>query len=118
MFKELSQLASLMKQAQGMSGKMQELKDRMAAVRGEGQAGGGMVAVEVNGQMKVVSCRIDQALMQSGDREMLEELVCAATNQALDKIRETQVNEMQQLTGGLNIPGLGNALAGMGLGGG
>ena len=118
MFKELSHLASLMKQAQGMSGKMQELKDRMAALRCEGQAGGGMVTVEVNGQMKVVSCRIDPALMQSGDREMLEELVCAATNQALDKIRETQVNEMQQLTGGLNIPGLGSALSGMGLGGG
>ena len=116
MFKELSQLASLMKQAQGMSGKMQEMKDRMAALRCEGQAGGGMVTVEVNGQMKVVSCRIDQALLQSGDREMLEELVCAATNQALDKIRETQANEMQQLTGGLNIPGLGNALSGMGLG--
>lgn len=118
MFKELSQLASLMKQAQGMSGKMQEMKDRMAALRGEGQAGGGMVTVEVNGQMKVVSCRIDQTLMQSGDREMLEELVCAATNQAFDKIRETQVSEMQELTGGLNIPGLGNALSGMGLGGG
>ena len=117
MFKELSQLASLMKQAQGMSGKMQEMKDRMAAVRCEGQAGGGMVAVEVNGQLKIVSCRIDQALMESGDREMLEELVCAATNQALDKIRETQMNEMQQLTGGLNIPGLGSALSEMGLGG-
>jgi DNA-binding YbaB/EbfC family protein len=117
MFKELSQLASLMKQAQGMSGKMQEMKDRMAAIRCEGQAGGGMVCVEINGQMKVVSCRIDQALVQSGDREMLEELVCAATNQALDKIRETQMNEMQQLTGGLNIPGLGSALSGMGFGG-
>lgn len=118
MFKELSQLASLMKQAQGMTGKMQEMKDRMATLRSEGQAGGGMVTVEVNGHMKVVCCRIDQALMQSGDREMLEELICAATNQALDKIRESQMNEMQQLTGGLNIPGLENALAGMGLGGG
>jgi nucleoid-associated protein EbfC len=121
MFKELSQLAALMKQAQGMSGKMQEMKDRMAALRCEGQSGGGMVTVEVNGQMKVIKCHIDPALMQSGDREMLEDLVCAAANQALDKIRESQMNEMQQLTGGLNIPGLnmpglGDAFAGMGPG--
>ena len=75
-----------------------------------------MVTVEVNGQMKVLSCRIDSALMQSGDRALLEELVCSATNQALEKIRETQMNEMQQLSGGINIPGLGDALAGMGLG--
>ena len=118
MFKELSQLASLVKQAQGMSGKVQEMKDRLASLRSEGQAGGGMVSVEVNGQNKLVRCRIDAALMQSGDREMLEELVCAATNQALDKIRETQTSELQKLTGGMNIPGLGDAFAGMGLGGG
>ena len=116
MFKELSAMASLMKQAQRMSGKVQEMKDRMADLRSEGQAGGGMVTVEVNGQMKVLSCRIDPALMQSGDRALLEELICSATNQALEKMRETQMNEMQQLTGGINIPGLGDALAGMGLG--
>lgn len=116
MFKELSQLASLMKQAQGMTGKVQEMKDRIASLRCEGQAGGGMVTVEVNGQMKVLNCRIDPALVQSGDREMIEELVCSATNQALEKIREAQMNEMQQLTGGMNIPGLGSALSGMGLG--
>lgn len=116
MFKELSQLASLMKQAQGMTGKVQEMKDRIASLRCEGQAGGGMVTVEVNGQMKVLNCRIDPVLVQSGDHEMIEELVCSATNQALEKIREAQINEMQQLTGGLNIPGLGSALSGMGLG--
>jgi nucleoid-associated protein EbfC len=117
MFKEFTAMASLLRQAQGMGGKLQEMKDRMAALRCEGQAGGGMVTVEVNGQLKLVACRIDPTLIQSGDREMLEDLICSATNQALDKIREAQANEMQQLTGGLTIPGLGDALAGMGLGG-
>ncbi len=117
MLKEFSAMASLLKQAQGMTSRMQEMRDRMSAVRCEGQAGGGMVIVEVNGQQKVLKCRIDPALIQSGDREMIEELVCAATNQAFEKLRELQMNEMQQLTGGLNIPGLSDAMAGMGLGG-
>lgn len=117
MFKELSQLASLMKQAQGMSGKIQEIKDRMASFRCEGQAGGGMVTVEVTGQLKVSGCRIDPELIASGDRELLEDLICSAANQALEKLRETQLSEMQQLTGGLNIPGVSDALSGMGFGG-
>lgn len=115
MFKELSQLASLMKQAQGMSGKVQEMQGRLADLRAEGQAGGGMVMVEVNGQMQVLSCLIDPALIQSGDHKLLGELVCSATNHALQQIRETQMNEMQQLTGGINVPGLSDTLAGMGL---
>jgi nucleoid-associated protein EbfC len=115
MLKELSAMASMLKQAQGMSGKIQEMKDRMASLRCEGEAGGGMVAVEVSGQSRLVNCRIDQALLQSGDREMLEDLVCSAANQALDKVREAQLKEMQQVTGGLNIPGLTDALSGFGM---
>jgi DNA-binding YbaB/EbfC family protein len=115
MFKEFAAMASMLKQAQGMSGKMQEAREKIANLRCEGQAGAGMVTVEVSGQLKVVSCRIDPALLASGDREMLEELICAATNQALEKIREAQLKEMQAVTGGLNIPGLSDALAGMGM---
>ncbi len=115
MLKEFAAVASMLKQAQGMSGKMQEVRERMATLRCEGQAGAGMVSVEVSGQMKVVNCRIDPSLFQSGDREMVEELVCSATNLALEKIREAQVKEMQAVTGGINIPGLSDALAGMGM---
>ena len=115
MLKELSAMASMLKQAQGMTGKFQEMKDRMANLRCEGQAGAGMVTVEVNGQSKLVNCRIDPSLLESGDREMLEDLICSATNQALDKVREAQMQEMQQVTGGFNIPGLSDALTGMGL---
>lgn len=115
MLKEFAAVASMLKQAQGMSGKFQEVRDRIANLRCEGQAGGGMVTVEVSGLMKVLNCKIDPALYQSGDREMVEELICSATNQALDKIRDAQRNEMQQVTGGLNIPGLSDAFSGMGM---
>lgn len=115
MLKELSAMASMLKQAQGMTGKMQEMKDRMANLRCEGIAGAGMVAVEVSGQSKLVNCRIDPTLFQSGDREMLEDLICSAANQALDKVREAQLKEMQQVTGGFNIPGLTDALSGLGM---
>lgn len=115
MLKEFAAMASMMKQAQGMSGKLQEARERIANLRCEGQAGAGMVTVEVTGQMKVVNCRIEPTLFQSGDREMIEDLICSATNQAIDKIRETQLQEMQSVTGGLNIPGLSDALSGMGM---
>ena len=116
MFKELGQFASLMKQAQGMQGKIAESKQRMANLKCEGEAGGGMVTVTVSGTMRLVSCRIDPALVQSGDREMIEDLVVAATNQAFEKLVELQTQEMNSITGGLNLPGLSDALNGFGFG--
>jgi DNA-binding YbaB/EbfC family protein len=116
MFKELGQFASLMKQAQGMQGKIAESKERLANLKREGQAGGGMVSVTMAGTMKAVSCKVDPSLFQSGDKEMLEDLIVAATNQALEKLMEMQAQEMNSVTGGLNLPGLSEALGSMGLG--
>lgn len=116
MFKELGQFASLMKQAQGMQQKIAESKDRIANLKCTGDAGGGMVSVTVSGAMKVLSCKVEPVLFQSGDREMLEDLFVAATNQALEKIVELQAQEMSSITGGLNMPGLNEALSGLGLG--
>ena len=116
MFKELGQFASLMKQAQGMQGKFAESKERIANLKCEGDAGGGMVTVTVGGSMKVLSCKIDPVLFQSGDKEMLEDLVVAATNQAIEKMTELQAEEMTSITGGLNLPGLSDALSGLGFG--
>lgn len=116
MFKELGQFASLMKQAQGMQGKIAEAKERLANLKCEGDAGGGMVTVTVSGAMKVVSCKIDQALFQSGDKEMLEDLVVSATNSALEKLVEQQAREMSSVTGGLDLPGLSDAIGGFGAG--
>ena len=116
MFKELGQIASLMKQAQGMQGKLAESKDRIANLKCDGEAGGGMVSVTVGGSMRVLSCKIDPALVQSGDKEMIEDLIVAATNQALEKLIEQQAKEMSSITGGIDLPGLGDALSGFGFG--
>jgi len=116
MFKELGQIASLMKQAQGMQGKIAESKERLANLQCEGEAGAGMVRVTVGGSMRLLACKIDPGLFQSGDQELVEDLVVAATNQAFEKLMEKQAEEMSSITGGMNIPGLGEALSGMGLG--
>ena len=115
MFKELGQFASLMKQAQGIQGKMAESKERLANLQCEGEAGAGMVRVTVGGTLRVLACKIDPGLVQSGDNEMLEDLVVAATNQALEKLLEKQAQEMNSITGGFNLPGMGDVLSGMGL---
>lgn len=117
MFKELSGLANLMKNAQAMSGKMQEMRERLGERTETGSAGGGMVSIDMNGHSQALACRIDPALLQSGDREMLEDLVVAAVNQALEKIRAAAVEEMSQVTGGLDLPGLSDAFSKFGIGG-
>lgn len=117
MFKELGSLANLMKNAQAMSGKMEALRDRLADRRVIGTVGGGMVTVEMNGQSHMLGCKIDAALFQSGDREMVEDLIVAAVNQALEKVKVVAAEEMGQATEGLNLPGLSDALSKFGLGG-
>jgi DNA-binding YbaB/EbfC family protein len=117
MFKELGSLATLMKNAQALTGKMQEMRDRLGERRVTGSAGGGMVTVEMNGHSQCLACNIDSALFQSGDRELIEDLLVAATNQALEKVKEVAAKEMGQVTEGFNLPGLSDALSRFGLGG-
>jgi len=115
MFKKISGIASMMKQAQQMQSKMGELQESLAHLRVEGQAGGGMVKVEATGQQKVVSITIEHSLLESDDREMLEDLLVAAVNNALEKAKDTAAQEMSKLTGELNIPGMGDALSNLGI---
>lgn len=110
MFKSLGNIASLLKQAQLMKSKMSELQDKLAQVRVEGLAGGGMVTVEVNGQQKVTGIKLDETLLNADDREMLEDLLVAACNQALDKAKEAAAQEMAELTGGMGLPGMDEML--------
>ena len=72
MFKGLTGLGSLLKQAQEISGRMKGLNEQLRARRATGSAGGGMVEVEVNGLLEVLGCHIDQQLFEQGDREMVE----------------------------------------------
>ena len=110
MFKELAGIGSLLKQAQEMGGRMQEIKDELKTRRTTGSAGGEMVTVEVNGLNEVLGCRIDQQLIDGGDRELLEDLVASAANQALAKAKEMHAEAMRSLTGGMQIPGLDEAM--------
>ena len=117
MFKGLGNLAGMLKQAQEMQGRMAKMQEDLAQVRVEASVAGGMVTVEANGQQKILTIRIEPSLLEDSDREMLEDLLVAATNLALDKAKEAAAAEMGKLTGSLEIPGLGDALSQLGLGG-
>jgi DNA-binding YbaB/EbfC family protein len=114
MFKGLGNMAGLLKQAQEMQARVREMQQRLGEVRVEGTAGGGMVAVTVTGQQKVVGCRIEPSLLS--DAEVLQDLIVAATNQALDKAREAAQEELSKVSGGMDLPGLGDALSKFGFG--
>ena len=116
MFKGLGQLASLMKNAHELQGRMKDMQDNLRRLKAEGTAGGGMVTVEVNGQQQVLSCRIEQSLFDDGDREMVEDLVVSAVNQALEKIKQATADEMGKLAGGIDMSSLNDTLSQLGLG--
>ena len=116
MFKGLGDMAALMKSAKEMQGRMSEIQDRLALMRIQGSAGGGMVTFEVNGKQDVLGCTIDPTLYESGDREMVEELTVSAMNDALHKSKQAAAEAMQEITGGLNIPGMEGMMSKLGLG--
>jgi hypothetical protein len=70
-----------------------------------------MVEVEVNGLLEVLSCRLSEQLIREGDRELIEDLVVAAMNQAIAKAKQQHAESMKQLTGGLELPGMEEALS-------
>jgi DNA-binding YbaB/EbfC family protein len=117
MFKGLANLGSMMKQAAEMQGKMEEMQENLKKLRVSGTAGGGMVSVEVNGQFQAVACKIDPGLFQDGDQEMVEDLMVSAMNQAIEKAKLLAAEEMNRITGGLNLPGMQEMLSKFGLGG-
>lgn len=112
MFGNLGQLMNIMKNAGQIKQTMQEMNERLQAARFTGEAGGGQVRVTVDGRGELVSVKIDPAIVQSGDVEMLEDLTCAAVRDAVTRSREAMQKEMQSLTGGLNLPGLTDMLGG------
>ncbi|KRT70804.1 MAG: hypothetical protein XU15_C0003G0185 [candidate division NC10 bacterium CSP1-5] len=96
----------LMKQAQRMKAELERIQEAAATQRVEGSAGGGMVTVTADGRGEIVAVRIDPEVIQGGDLEMLQDLIVAATNEALRRSRDLLTSEMGRLTGGLNLPGL------------
>jgi len=101
-------ISSIMKQAKEMQDKMAKIQQDLASKTITGTAGGGMVTVSVNGQGDVLSMAIEKVVINPDEPEMLQDLVVAATNDALRKAKELSKQEMAHLTGGLNLPGLSN----------
>ncbi len=97
-------LGDIMKQAQKMKAEMERIQAEVAGKTVEGSAGGGMVTVLANGKGELLSTRIDPEVLRSEDREMLQDLVTAAANDALRKARELLSQEVARLAGGLGLP--------------
>lgn len=106
MLKEFGQIASLLKQAPKIREEFERFQQRLGQITAEGDAGGGMVTVRVNGRMEVLACHISEDILKPEDREFVEELVRAATNQALNKVRQLVADESSKLAMGLNLPGM------------
>ncbi|MBC8443810.1 MAG: YbaB/EbfC family nucleoid-associated protein [Deltaproteobacteria bacterium] len=99
-------MGKMLKQAQQMQSNMMRIQEEMAEKTVEATAGGGMVKVVANGKQQVVSIAIEKEVVDPEDVEMLEDLILAAVNEAINNSQEMVSAEMSKLTGGLNIPGL------------
>ena len=97
---------NLMKQAQAMQKKMQDMQKEIENSEFEASAGGGAVTVRVSGTKEILGINIKKEVVDPDDVEMLEDLVLSAVNEALRKADEETENKMGKLTGGMNIPGL------------
>ncbi len=113
MFDNFKNMASMMGQAKQLKENMEKMQAELAKKSVEGESGAGAVRAVVNGKQELISLRLDKAMLVSlvgdgeeGDLEMIEELIVAAVNAAQVKIRKLIKDDMAQLTGGLNIPGM------------
>jgi DNA-binding YbaB/EbfC family protein len=97
-------LPQLMRQAQEMQARVQKAQDELASLEVEGVAGGGMVKVTVTCKHQVRRVAIEQALL-GDDKELLEDLIAAAFNDAAAKVERTVQEKMSAITGGLGLPG-------------
>ncbi len=102
----MQNIGEMMKQAKRLQEKMGSLQKELETRTVETSAGGGMVAVVVNGKFELQSLKIDREVVNPDDLEMLEDLIVAAVNEGIRKAQEMASTEMAKLTGGLKIPGL------------
>jgi nucleoid-associated protein EbfC len=111
-FKGLANIGEIIKNARHLGEQMNQITDEMRKRRVTGTAGGGMVEIEVNGLVEVIRCKIDPQLFSQGDRELIEDLMVAAVNQAIVKSKQMHADAFRDLTGGLPLPsGIQEALA-------
>ncbi|PJI41064.1 YbaB/EbfC family nucleoid-associated protein [Ferrovibrio sp.] len=100
----MKNLGNMLKQAQQMQAKMQEMQAELEAREVQGAAGGGMVNVTLNGKSELKSIRIDPALMKEDEREVLEDLIKAAHADAKARVEREMAEQMQKLTAGMPLP--------------
>ncbi len=96
-------MGNLMKQAQQMQERMQKAQEEIAQMEATGESGAGMVKITMNGAHNVRRVEIDESLMED-DKEMLEDLIAAAINDAARRVEENQKKKMAEVTGGMQLP--------------
>jgi len=99
-------MGNIMKQAQMMQKRMEQMKQELEERRIEATSGGGMVKAVVSGKQQLISLTIDPKAVDPEDVEMLQDLVVAALSEALKQSQKLAEEEMGKITGGLNIPGM------------
>ncbi len=110
MFGKMGQLFSLLSNPAKVQEEAQKLQQALGQLSAEGDAGAGMVKVRINGRREVVGCELSPAAFQAGDKELLEDLIKAATNQALQKVQQLVAEETAKMAVNLGLPpaALGN----------
>ena len=96
----------ILKNAQKIQEQMGSFQEKLAEISATGSSGGGVVEIELNGKFEVTAVRISPTLMESGDTEMLEDLIIAAFSSGHDNIRDKLGREIGAMAGGFGIPGL------------
>ena len=99
-------IGNIMKQAQQMQRRMAELQEELENKQVEASAGGGMVTAVVSGKQQLLDLKIEPAVVDPEDVEMLQDLITAAVNEAIKQSQQMAQEEMAKVTGGLNITGL------------
>jgi DNA-binding YbaB/EbfC family protein len=99
-------LGNIMKQAQQMQAKIARIQQELETREVEATAGGGMVTARVDGKQQLLDLKIEKEVVDPEDVDMLQDLVLAAVNEALQKSQQMVQEEMAKVTGGMNIPGM------------
>jgi nucleoid-associated protein EbfC len=100
----MKDLMKMMKQAQEIQGRMQQMQEELASMQVEGQSGGGLVKVTLNGKMEARAVKLDPSLLKPEDAEMLEDLILAAFQDAKVKAEAAMQEKMREVTGDLPLP--------------
>ena len=104
--KGIPNMGQLMKQAQQLQSKMAKMQEELSEKTVEASAGGGMIVAVANGRQELVSIQIEREVIDPDDAEMLQDLILAAVNDALNRAKEMMNEEMGKVTQGMNIPGM------------